>query len=134
MFEKVLIANHGAIACRIIRNLRRMGVKSVAVYTEADALLRHVIEADEAYCIGSGVAAESYSATDMIRRQNMLYLTAGSQLYSNFGNVMLTIAPIPADVMIPSAAPVRLKATPRIMPLRSIRCTATAQFSACARA
>ncbi|ARO87511.1 urea carboxylase [Nitrosospira lacus] len=66
MFEKVLIANRGAIACRIIRTLRRMGVKSVAVYTDADALSRHVLEVDEAYCIGSGVAAESYLRTDKI--------------------------------------------------------------------
>lgn len=66
MFEKVLIANRGAIACRLIRTLRRMGVKSVAVYTDADALSRHVLEADEAYCIGSGVAAESYLRADKI--------------------------------------------------------------------
>ena len=66
MFEKVLIANRGAIACRIMRTLRRMGVKSVAVYTDADALSRHALEADEAYCIGSGVAAESYLRADKI--------------------------------------------------------------------
>ncbi len=66
MFEKVLIANRGAIACRIIRTLRRINVKSVAVYTDADALSRHVLEADEAYCIGSGVAADSYLRTDKI--------------------------------------------------------------------
>ncbi|WP_297325009.1 urea carboxylase [Nitrosomonas sp.] len=66
MFDKVLIANRGAIACRITRTLRRMHVKSVAVYTEADALSRHVTEADEAYCIGSGLAAESYLRTDKI--------------------------------------------------------------------
>lgn len=66
MFEKVLIANRGAIACRIIRTLRHMGVKSVAVYTDADALSRHVMEADEAYCIGSGVAADSYLRVDKI--------------------------------------------------------------------
>jgi urea carboxylase len=66
MFKKVLIANRGAIACRIIRTLRRMNVKSVAVYTEADALSRHVTDADEAYCIGSGIAADSYLRTDKI--------------------------------------------------------------------
>ncbi len=66
MFKKVLIANRGAIACRIIRTLRHMGVGSVAVYTEADALSRHVVEAAEAYCIGSGVAAESYLRADKI--------------------------------------------------------------------
>lgn len=44
MFEKVLIANRGVIACRIIRTLHRLGVRSVAVYTEVDALSRHVQE------------------------------------------------------------------------------------------
>src|SRR5690242_15721308 len=66
MFDKVLIANRGAIACRISRSLRRIGVKSVAVYTDADALSRHVVEADEAYCIGSGPAGESYLRADKI--------------------------------------------------------------------
>ena len=66
MFKKVLIANRGAIACRIIRTLRHIGVKSVAVYTDADALSRHVLEADEVYCIGSGVAADSYLRIDKI--------------------------------------------------------------------
>ena len=66
MFKKLLIANRGAIACRIIRTLRRMQVKSVAVYTEADALSRHVTDADEAYCIGSGIAADSYLRADKI--------------------------------------------------------------------
>lgn len=66
MFTKILIANRGAIACRIIRTLRRMNIASVAVYTEADALSRHVAMADEAYCIGTGLAAESYLRTDKI--------------------------------------------------------------------
>jgi urea carboxylase len=52
MMNKVLIANRGAIACRIIRTLRRMGVGSVAVYSEADAGARFVREADEAVCVG----------------------------------------------------------------------------------
>jgi urea carboxylase len=60
MFEKVLIANRGAIACRIIRTLRAMGVRSVAVYSKADAGSLHVAQADEAACIGEALASESY--------------------------------------------------------------------------
>ena len=59
-FTKVLIANRGAIACRIIRTLRRMGIQSVAVFSEADAGSRHVAEADEAVLIGPAAATESY--------------------------------------------------------------------------
>ncbi len=60
MFNKVLIANRGAIACRIMRTLRHMGIKSVALYTEADAGSRHVLAADESFCIGEGPASDSY--------------------------------------------------------------------------
>ena len=60
MFKKVLIANRGEIACRIICTLKRMGVGSVAVYSEADAGARHVLDADEAVCVGPAPAASSY--------------------------------------------------------------------------
>ncbi|GBG13866.1 urea carboxylase [Novimethylophilus kurashikiensis] len=66
MFEKILVANRGEIACRIMRTLKRMGVKSVAVYSEADAGARHVLEADEAVCIGPAPAAESYLNAERI--------------------------------------------------------------------
>jgi urea carboxylase len=59
-FSTVLIANRGAIACRIIRTLRAMGLRSVAVYSDADAGSLHVHEADMAIRIGAGPAAESY--------------------------------------------------------------------------
>jgi urea carboxylase len=60
MFKKVLIANRGEIACRVIRTLRKMGIQSVAIYSEADAGARHVLDADEAVCVGPAPAAESY--------------------------------------------------------------------------
>ncbi|MEQ1487582.1 MAG: urea carboxylase [Methylotenera sp.] len=60
MFTKVLIANRGEIACRIIRTLKKMGIASVAIYSEADAGARHVLDADEAVCVGPAPAAESY--------------------------------------------------------------------------
>jgi urea carboxylase len=66
MFTKILIANRGAIACRIIRTLKKMGIQSVAVYSDADRHAAHVMEADEAIHIGPAAAAESYLRQDKI--------------------------------------------------------------------
>jgi urea carboxylase len=60
MFSKVLISNRGAIACRIIRTLKRLSIAPVAVYSEADRHARHVEEAAEAYLLGPAPAADSY--------------------------------------------------------------------------
>lgn len=60
MFSKILIANRGEIACRVIATARRMGIQTVAVYSEADKHARHVALADAAVCIGQAPAAESY--------------------------------------------------------------------------
>jgi urea carboxylase len=66
MFRKVLIANRGAIACRVVRTLRKMGVASVAVYSEADRHSLHVADADEAVLIGPPPAAQSYLSLEAI--------------------------------------------------------------------
>src|SRR6202041_3083487 len=66
MFRKILIANRGEIACRIIKTARRMGIATVAVYSEADRDALHVEMADDAVLIGPPAAAESYLLIDKI--------------------------------------------------------------------
>jgi 3-methylcrotonyl-CoA carboxylase alpha subunit len=66
MFTKILIANRGEIACRVIKTARRMGIRAVAVYSEADANARHVRLADEAVCIGPAAVRESYLVAERI--------------------------------------------------------------------
>jgi urea carboxylase len=66
MFRKVLIANRGEIACRIIRSLRHMGIASVAVYSDADRHAMHVLQADEAIHLGPAPVTESYLREDKL--------------------------------------------------------------------
>ncbi|ORX41002.1 putative Methylcrotonoyl-coenzyme A carboxylase 1 [Kockovaella imperatae] len=66
LFQKILIANRGEIACRIIRTARKLGIQTVAVYSEADKDCIHVSMADEAYCIGPAPSSESYLVMDKI--------------------------------------------------------------------
>ena len=66
MFKKILIANRGEIACRVIKTARRMGIKTVAVYSEADRDARHVELADESVLLGPAPSRESYLVADKI--------------------------------------------------------------------
>ena len=66
MFNKILIANRGEIACRVIKTARKMGIKTVAIYSEADDGALHTRMADEAVCVGPAPSAESYLVIDNI--------------------------------------------------------------------
>src|SRR5712691_10989969 len=66
MFRKILIANRGEIACRVIKTARRMGIATAAVYSDADRDALHVAEADEAVAIGPAPAHQSYLAIEKI--------------------------------------------------------------------
>jgi urea carboxylase len=83
MFDKVLIANRGAIACRIIRTLKRLGVGSVAVYSKADAHSLHVRQADQAVCIGEAPASASY--LDMERVLDAASQSGAQAIHPGYG-------------------------------------------------
>ena len=86
MFDKVLIANRGEIALRILRACREMGIQTVAVFSEADANAMHVKMADEAYCIGPAPSAESYLQMDRI-----LQVAKKSGAEVRFADTLLTL-------------------------------------------
>ena len=83
MFDKVLIANRGAIACRIIRTLKRLGVGSVAVYSKADAHSLHVRQADQAVGIGEAPASASY--LDMERVLDAASQSGAKAIHPGYG-------------------------------------------------
>lgn len=83
MFRKILIANRGEIAVRIIRALREMEIISVAVYSEADRDSLHTMLADEAICIGPAPATKSY--LDMERILSAALTTGADAIHPGFG-------------------------------------------------
>ncbi len=83
MFHKVLIANRGEIACRVIRTLKRLGVASVAIYSEADRHSLHVLQADESVCVGPAAASASYLNRDAIL--NAAEQTGAQAIFPGYG-------------------------------------------------
>ena len=66
MFKKILIANRGEIACRVMETAKKLGIRTIAVYSDADSGAKHVAIADEAYRIGPAPVSESYLRIDKI--------------------------------------------------------------------
>ena len=83
MFKKVLIANRGEIAIRVMRTLKEMGIATVAVYSEADRRALHVRYADEAYCVGPAPSRESYLRMDKILE--VAKLTGAEAIHPGYG-------------------------------------------------
>ncbi len=82
-FKKILIANRGEIACRVIRTAKQMGIKTVAVYSEADRDALHVLQADEAVCIGPAPSSQSY--LDMKRIVAAIHETGAQAVHPGYG-------------------------------------------------
>ncbi len=111
MFNKILIANRGEIACRIIRTARRLGIRTVAVYSEADAQALHVAAADEALLIGPAPARESYLSIarilDAARKSGAQAIHPGYGFLSENADFAQACAEAGITFIGPSAAAIR---------------------------
>jgi 3-methylcrotonyl-CoA carboxylase alpha subunit len=76
LFSKILIANRGEIACRVMRTCQRLGIKTVAIYSEPDRHAVHVGMADEAYCVGPAASSASY-----LNIPNIMEVNSGARLF-----------------------------------------------------
>ena len=112
MFKKILIANRGAIACRIARTLKSMGIQSVAVYSDADRHSQHVADADEAIRIGPAPAAESYLRVDAILEA--AHNTGAQAIHPGYGflseNADFAQACADADITFIGPTPAQMRA------------------------
>ena len=83
LFDRILVANRGEIACRIIKTAQRLGIEAVAVYSEADEGAVHVAMADDAICIGAGPARASY--LDMTRVLDACRQSGAQAVHPGYG-------------------------------------------------
>jgi len=94
MFKKILIANRGEIAVRIMRTCRETGIQTVAVYSDADAAAAHVLEADEAVLLGESEPSKSY--LNIGRVINAAEKTGAEAIHPGYGCLLYT-SPSPRD-------------------------------------
>ena len=83
LFTKLLVANRGEIACRIMRTARSMGIRTVGIYSEPDALAPHVAMADESFCVGGSASADSYLRIDRIL--DVMKTTGAQAVHPGYG-------------------------------------------------
>ena len=123
MFEKILIANRGEIACRVIKTAKAMGIKTVAIYSDADAQALHVQMADEAVHIGPSPANQSYIVIEKV--MEAIRQTGAQAVHPGYGflseNRLFAEALEAEGVAFIGPPPLRLKVWETKSPLKNWR-------------